>query len=68
MRYIIRKFVDAQTVAEAISKEPQTPIHDAYLKEGEEPNESGGYCSAVGFGVPTDDQWRSGEIIGRKKR
>jgi hypothetical protein len=74
VRYILRKFVDANTVLEAIAKEPTTPIHDVYLKEGEEPKSAAGGCSAVGFSAPTDDRWRSDEVLGstqgahRKKR
>jgi hypothetical protein len=40
MRFVIRKYIDATTVKEAIDKEPETPIHDCYLKEGEEPPKS----------------------------
>jgi hypothetical protein len=53
MRYIVRKFIDASTVQEAIAKESETPIHDVYLKEGEEPKpRPSDTCSAVGFYLP----------------
>jgi hypothetical protein len=41
MRYILRKFVEAATVEEALAKDASTPVHDAYLKEGEEPKGGG---------------------------
>jgi hypothetical protein len=58
MRYILRKFVEAATVAEALAKDASTPVHDAYLKEGEEPKGGGGssFVSAIGFALsPCDD-------------
>jgi hypothetical protein len=68
MRYIIRKFVDAKTVQEAMSKEQNTPVHDCYLKDGEQPKSENEGCSAIGFQIPIDDYWRSDEVIaGRKK-
>lgn len=76
MRYILRKFIDADSVAEAIAKAELTPIHDVYLREGEEPKRGDlSSCHAIGFSSPpVSDSWSSGEIIGaaidaaRKKR
>ena len=74
MRYILRKFIDADSVLEAIAKEPAAPLHDVYLKEGEEPKPGAGSCSAIGFFNPTEDNWRADElgasdrIQARKKR
>jgi hypothetical protein len=48
MKYIIRKFVDASTVQEAIRMDRKTPVHDCYLKEGEEMHEQSS-TSAIGF-------------------
>jgi hypothetical protein len=53
MRYIIRKFVEAQTVSEAIAADAKTPVHDCYLKEGEEPKESKSRIEAIGFLIPS---------------
>lgn len=67
MRYIIRKFIDADTVEQALVKEKKTPVHDAYLKEGQEPDgRDGEGCSAIGFYVPAEDNWRSDGVIGKK--
>lgn len=72
MRYILRKFIDADSVSEAIAKAEATPIHDVYLREGEEPKRGeGSSCHAIGFSSPpVSDSWRSDEIVGsdRKKR
>lgn len=71
MRYILRKFIDADSVSEAIAKAEATPLHDVYLREGEEPKRSeGSSCHAIGFSSPLSDTWRSDEVIGsdRKKR
>ena len=67
MRYILRKFVEAETVEEALQKEPKTPVHDAYLKEGEEPKGGGERCSAIGFALPPEDGLMPLEMS-RKKR
>jgi hypothetical protein len=64
MRFVIRKYIDATTVREAIDKEPETPIHDCYLKEGEEPPKSQPK-DLIGFRAETDPYWRKDEI-GRK--
>jgi hypothetical protein len=49
MKYIIRKFVEAGTVQEAIRKDRKTPVHDCYLKEGESQSH---LESAIGFSLP----------------
>jgi hypothetical protein len=63
MKYILRKFVDAATVAEALAKDSRTPVHDCYLKEGEHPPECGGMVSPIGFAAPLQqplsDEWVS---------
>lgn len=50
MKYIIRKFVDAETVQDAIKKDRRTPVHDCYLKDGEHPKDER-LESAIGFSV-----------------
>lgn len=63
MRYILRKFVDADTVEQAVALDKNCPVHDAYLKEGEQPKEPPSSVSAVGFSVPNTDEWRKDEIL-----
>ena len=53
MKYIIRKFVDAETVQDAIRMDKKTPVHDCYLKEGEQPKEHNS-ITAFGFANPVD--------------
>jgi hypothetical protein len=52
VKYIIKKFVTADTVAEALAKEPSVPVHDIYLKEGEEPSKQ--EPSLIGFTHPEE--------------
>jgi hypothetical protein len=47
MRFILRKYVDADSAREALEKDATTPVHDCYLKEGEEPKRE--LKDAVGF-------------------
>ena len=68
MRYILRKFVEAETVAAAVAKDATTPVHDAYLKDGEEPKRGDGLTSAVGFSIPLDESRLDGEIVGSRKK
>jgi hypothetical protein len=44
MRFILRKYVDANTAAEALELDKKTAVHDVYLKDGEEPERGG--CGA----------------------
>ena len=37
MRFILRKYVDAGNASEALALDSATPVHDVYLKDGEEP-------------------------------
>ena len=37
MRFILRKYVDAGNASEALAMDSSTPVHDVYLKDGEEP-------------------------------
>ena len=52
MKYILRKFVEAETVQDAIRLDRRTPVHDCYLKAGEQPSADMGY--AIGFQTPRD--------------
>lgn len=55
MKYIIRKFVDAETVQDAIRLDRKTPVHDCYLKDGEQP-EGGMNTSLIGFQAHTESE------------
>jgi hypothetical protein len=72
VRYILRKFVEAGTVEEALSKDSSTPVHDAYLKEGEEPKGNTLFTHAIGFSAPVDgpvpDEYWGEPLSSRKKR
>lgn len=50
MRYILRKYVEANSAAEALKLDRKTPIHDLYLKDGEEPK-TPTRTDAIGFMV-----------------
>lgn len=51
MKYILRKYVDAKNAKDALALDKKTPVHDLYLKDGEEPKQ-GSTTTAVGFRVP----------------
>jgi hypothetical protein len=67
MRFIVRKFVDADTAKEALDKEASVPVHDIYLKDGEEPKRDNSPKDCVGFIQGTDPNWRSDEVIAKKR-
>lgn len=48
MKYIIRKYVNAESAKEALALDRKTPVHDLYLKDGEEPKQQLN-THAVGF-------------------
>ena len=69
MRYIIRKFIEAETVSQALQKERDTPVHDAFVEEGERPRGAGRQLKgAVGFGMPEPAAFpEDGATMRRKK-
>jgi hypothetical protein len=67
MRFILRKFVDADTAGEALKMDRKTPVHDCYLKEGEEPDKSAQPKDLIGFLAETEPDWRSDEIRAKKR-
>ena len=68
MRFILKKFVDADTAAEAIAKDAKTPVHDCYLKDGEEPKRDNAPKDLIGFRHPEEPSYGfSDEPINRKK-
>jgi hypothetical protein len=66
LRFILRKYVDAETAKEALAKDRKTPVHDVYLKDGEEPKRDGAPKDCVGFIQQSDDYWRKDEVIAKK--
>lgn len=67
MKFILRKYVEAATPAEAIKLDKKTPVHDVYLREGEEPK-SGNPKDVIGFWHDTEVGPYIGEEVARKKR
>lgn len=67
MRFILRKYVDAENAKEALSLDEKTPVHDVYLKDGEEPKKPESMKDLIGFRVYQDEYWRPDEIRGKKK-
>lgn len=58
MRFILRKYVDADNAAEALTLDAKTPVHDVYLKDGEEPRRpTGDSAHAVGFWHPEEPSY-----------
>lgn len=55
MKYILRKYVNADSAKEALALDRKTPVHDLYLKDGEEPKERA-FTHAVGFHVAPADE------------
>ena len=49
MRFILRKYVDASHAAEALAMDRDTPVHDVYLKDGEEPKREDKQKDLIGF-------------------
>jgi hypothetical protein len=68
MRFILRKFVDAETAAAALDLDKSTPVHDVYLKEGEEPKRDNTPRDTIGFWHPEEPSLGYiGEPIGKKR-
>lgn len=67
MRFILRKYVDAENAKQALELDTKTPVHDVYLKEGEEPKRESAPKDLIGFHVQQDDYWRDDEIRAKKK-
>ena len=55
MRFILRKYVDALNAADALRLDATTPVHDVYLKEGEEPKRIE-TVNLIGFRAPSISQ------------
>lgn len=52
MRFILRKYIDAENAREALAMDETTPVHDVYLKDGEEPKRSESIKDLIGFRHP----------------
>lgn len=50
-RYIVRKYVDARDVQDALRREPQAPVDDIFLDEKPD-----GRTQAIGFVIPLDEE------------
>lgn len=55
VKYILRKYVEAESAAQALKLDHKTPVHDLYLKDGEEPRQYN-QTRAVGFSVPLETE------------
>lgn len=64
-RFIVRKYVNAPTAAEAIQREAGQPVDEVYLETLETPK---GTADGIGFHAYQEPAWRSDEIIARRKR
>lgn len=64
MRFIIRKYVDAENASQALALDTSTPVHDVYLKDGEEPKRNEAPKDLIGFYLPPAQE----EIYEAKKR
>lgn len=69
MKYVLYKFVEAETALLAIAQDAQTPVHEVSLKAGEQPGRE--HTTAVGFGAPAaqpvpDEYW--GELLQGRRR
>lgn len=67
MRFILRKYVDAENAKAALALDETTPVHDVYLKEGEEPKKESAPKDLIGFHMQQDEFWRADEIRAKKK-
>jgi hypothetical protein len=64
-RFIVRKYVNAPTAAEAIQRESAQPVDEVYLESPEPPK---GTADGIGFHAYQETTWRQDEIIARKRR
>jgi len=64
-RFIVRKYVMAPTAAEAIKRDSGQDVDEVYLDSPEQPK---GTADGIGFHAYQESEWRSDEVIGRRKR
>lgn len=65
-RYVIRKYVMAESIVEAISKENKAPVEDAWLDEKQpDPKEQ---TSQIGFDLSPSGYYYSPYLKRKKKR
>jgi hypothetical protein len=66
VRFILRKYVDADDAREALALDEKTPVHDVYLKDGEEPKRDNAVKDCIGFVQKADEYWRPDEVRAKK--
>ena len=64
-RFIVRKYVNAPTAAEAIKRESGQPVDEVYLDSPEQPK---GTADGIGFHIFQDPDWRPDEAISGRRR
>jgi hypothetical protein len=52
MRYVLYKFVDAETAAQALDQDARTPVHEVSLRSNDESARAGAPVTAIGFAAP----------------
>jgi hypothetical protein len=68
MRFILRKYVDADCAGEALKLDATTPVHDVYLKDGEEPKRPDQLKDAVGFLHPEEPTFGFSEELQLRRK
>jgi hypothetical protein len=67
VRFILRKFVEADTAKQALALDRATPVHDVYLREGEEPKSDAPPKDLIGFWHDETIGYYDGEPRGKKR-
>jgi len=49
--FVIRKFIKATSVKDALRKEPHTAVDEVYIDEGWKTNQANGLSDAIGFTI-----------------
>lgn len=64
-RFIVRKYVNAPTAADAIQRESSQPADEVYL---DNPEHTKSTADGIGFHAHQEPTWRSDEIIARRRK
>jgi hypothetical protein len=67
VKFILRKYVEADTPLAALAMDEKTPVHDVYLREGEEPKSGGAPKDLIGFMHPEEPSFGYADELNRKK-
>lgn len=54
--YVIKKYIKAESVAAAIRKDKQTPVHDCWIDDDWRKNNTDRLADAIGFLRPSKDE------------